>query len=428
MPKQCNATLRIHMTKTVSFWSACVLFLLVMSSASAQQQTQLKHADFVVTDVGGKTVNIQERTVDDIGYSDEEGADTVVYTIHGDIGTFWSAERKLAYVREHDGVYELIYDGNIVAESPHRIEQLGDITSRLAYCEIIEDGGVVRSVAHINNQSYEFTEDICNATTLSGNDLLSYGQAVYINGKRTVHSVKGGKILNAFRYKQSIVYIPTFDTPFETRLMVGPTKLASAPGLEGSIIEAAVQGGKLVYSVYKQDAGWAVIWGGEVVSRWHAYITGFLQNAKKLTYVAATPRGTMLFRGEKVYGVGYDLIRFMHETPKGNIIYVTSKTSQGNDRTQRTILQDVLWFNGTKLVQSLYAQNHFARFAVIADAYPLVVVEGLQGEPQYVWYQGRIGLKGQKILAIAQDGERVALLAEYSDGAREIVYISTEQE
>lgn len=405
--------------------SSCVSLSIV--SCVHAQQPYLKHADFVVTDVGGVPVDIRERTVDDVGdtapLAEEESS-----TILGDIGTFWSAERALAYVRVRGGVYELIHHGEVVVQSPHRIEQLGDITSTLAYCEIVADGSPTKSVAHIKGNSYEFTENICNASTLFRDELISYGQAVYINGKRTVHVVKDGKILDAFRYKQSIVYIPTLNTPFETRLMVGPTKLASAPGFEGSIIEAAVQGGKLVYSIYKQDAGWAVIWGGEVVSRWHAYVTGFLKNAKKLTYVAATPRGTMLFRGDKVYGVGYDLIRFMHETPGGNIIYVTSKTTQGDDRTARTILQDVLWFNGTKLLQSLYAQNHFAKVLVISDAYPLVVVETLAGEPQYVWYQGRIGLQGQHILAVAQDGERVAFLVEYKDFSREIIYISTEQE
>jgi hypothetical protein len=405
-----------------------LVYLCGVTSATAAtvEHTYVKHADFVVTDVGGTQVQMTERTVDDV---QEDGAAAVAdYVISGDIGTFWSVQGKLAYIRERRDGFELLYDGVVVAESPHRIEQLGDITSTLAYCEIVEDEAVTHSVAHIGTHAYTFTENICNASTLSGSELISYGSAVYVNGKRTTYSVKNGTILNAFRYKSSLVYIPSLNNPFETRLMVGPTKLVSAPGLEGSIIEAAVQGGKLAYSIYKPEAGWSVIWGGEVVSRYHAYITGFLKNAHKLTYVAMTPHGALLFRENKVYGVGYDVISYMHETPRGNIIYVTTKTTKENDRTQRSKLQDVLWFNGTKLFQSLYAQNVFAKVVVIADTYPLVIVEGMHGEPQYVWYQGRIGLRGQKVIAAAQAGEKVALLVEYDDSSREIVYIATEQE
>ncbi len=397
-----------------------------ISTAATLEQTYVKHADFVVTDVGGAPIQMTERTVDDIG--EDSAVDGADYTILGDIGTFWSAQGKLAYVREYGDGFELLYDGVVVAESPHRIEQLGDITSTLAYCEVIESDAAVHSVAHIGDHAYEFSENICNASTLSGSELISYGSAVYINGKRTAYAVKNGTILNAFRYKSSLVYIPSLNNPFETRLMVGPTKLVSAPGLEGSIIEAAVQGGKLAYSIYKPEAGWSVIWGGEVVSRYHAYIAGFLKNARKLTYVAMTPQGALLFRDNKVYGVGYDVISYMHETHRGNIIYVTSKTTKESDRTERSKLQDVLWFNGTKLLQSLYAQNVFSKVVVISGTYPLVIVEGIRGEPQYVWYQGRIGLRGQKVIAAAQAGEKVALLVEYDDSSREIVYIATEQE
>ena len=402
-----------------------IFFFCALCSHATAQQTHVKYADFVVTDVSGNPIT--ERRVDDIGEEvtvvSEEGS-----TISGAIGTFWSAAGELAYVRTTDEAYELIYSGSIVAESPHRIEQLGDITSTLAYCEIIEEDGRTRSVAHIGStRSYSFSENICNTSTLSGNDLISYGSAVYINGVKTAYAVKNGIILNAFKYKSSLVYIPSINKPFETRLMVGPTKLTSAPGLEGSIIEAAVQGGKLAYSVFKPEAGWTVVWGGEVVSRYHAYITGFLKNAKKLTYVAMTPQGAMLFRENKVYGVGYDLISFMHETRRGNIIYVTSKTSQEADRTRRTKMQDVLWFNGTKLLQSLYAQNIFAKVVVINETYPLVIVEDISGNPQYIWYQGRIGLRGQKVITAAQAGAHVALLIEHRDATREIVYIAVEQ-
>ena len=403
----------------------CIFALCATGYASAQQ-TYIKQTDFVVTDVHGSPIPTTggEEQIHDA----DTLAESSTYLLSGDIGTFWSAAGKLAYVRERSDAFELVYDNALVAESPHRIVQLGDISSTLAYCEIIEDGTTTRSVAHIGStRSYTFSENICNASTLSGSELISYGSAVYVNGVRTAFSVHQGSILNAFRYKSSLVYIAAHNTPFETRLMVGPTKLASAPGLEGSIIEAAVQGGKLAYSIYRPDAGWSVIWGGEVVSRYHAYVTGFLHNAKKLTYVAMTPKGAMLFRDTKVYGVGYDVISFVHETPRGNLIYVTTKTTQEHNRTARTKLQDVLWFNGTKLLQSLYAQNVFSKVYAIKDAYPLVVVEDISGKPQYVWYQGSIGLRGQKILAAAQAGDQVALLVEQPDMSRNIVYIALEQ-
>lgn len=411
------------MTKVLKLCT--ILLCCTVCTYAAAQQPHVKYADFVVTDVSGHPIT--ERQVDDTGEEVTAVSDGG-YSISGAIGTFWSAAGELAYVRTTDDAYELIYDGSIVAESPHRIEQLGDITSTLAYCEIIEEDGRTRSVAHIGStRSYTFSENICNTSTLSGNDLISYGSAVYINGAKTAYAVKNGLILNAFKYKNSLVYIPSLNSPFETRLMVGPTKLTSAPGLEGAIIEAAVQGGKLAYSVFKPGAGWTVVWGGEVVSRYHAYITSFLKNAKKLTYVAMTPQGAMLFRENKVYGVGYDIISFMHETRRGNLIYVTSKTTQEADRTQRTKIQDVLWFNGTKLLQSLYAQNIFAKVVVIQETYPLVIVEDTSGKPQYIWYQGRIGLRGQKVITAAQAGAQVALLVEHPDMTREIVYIAVEQ-
>ncbi len=407
-------------------WSFAIaaLSLTVSAECALAQQSYIRQTDFVVTDVGGTPI---VNTLDNVAASEPEVSDTA-YSLSGEIGTLWSAAGKLAYVRERGAAYELIYDDALVAESEYPIVQLGDISTTLAYCERIEDGNTVRSVAHIGStRSYTFPEDVCNASTMSGNELISYGSAVYVNGARTIFSVPNGNILSAFRYKNSLVYIAAHNTPFETRLMVGPTKLASAPGLEGSIIEAAVQGGKLAYSIYRPDAGWSVIWGGEVVSRYHAYITGFLQNAKKLTYVAMTPKGAMLFRDTKVYGVGYDLISFVHETPRGNVIYVTTKTTQEHNRTARTKMQDVLWFNGTKLLQSLYAQNVFSKVVVIQDAYPLVIVEDMSGKPQYIWYQGMIGLRGQKVLAAAQAGDRVALLIEHKNLTREIVYIALEQ-
>lgn len=402
--------------------SFCVLGLWNVVYA---QNTSLKHTDFVV--IGDSSAEYTDLNAGDV--AQESATDGGEYIISGDIGTFWSAAGKLAYVRKKSDAYELVYDGYVAAESSHPIVQLGDITASLAYCEVISGERVTGSVAHIGStRSYTFPENICNASSLSGSELISYGRAVYVNGIKSVYAVREGVILNAFRYKNSLVYIPSFNAPFETRLMVGPTKLASAPGLEGSVIEAAVQGGKLVYSLFKPEAGWTVIWGGEVVSRYHAYIIGFLKNAEKLTYIARTPQGVMLFRGNKVYGVGYDAISFMHETPRGNLLYVTTKTSNEQDYTRRKKLQDVLWFNGTKLLQSLYAQNIFAKVVVIADAYPLVIVEDLWGTPQYIWYQGRIGLRGQKVINAAQSGNSVALLIEHKDASREIIYIAVEQE
>lgn len=401
------------------------IFCALYAQYACAQQASIRHADFVVTDVGGVPVVLQERTVDDVTISTPDDATAVIL---GDIGTFWTADKRLAYVRQRGNAYELVYNGEVVVESPYRIEQLGQITSTLAYCEIIDDGTPVKSVAHMGDISYEFPEDVCSRSSLSGNELISFGKYVYVNGKRTSLGNQHGTILDAFKYKSSIVYIPTFTTPFETRLMVGPTKIASAPGIEGAIIEAAIQGGKLAYSIHKPDAGWAVVWGGEVVSRWHAYITGFLQHAKKLTYTAMTPRGAMLFHGNKAYGVGYDEIRFAYETPKGNILYVTSKTSQEFDKTKRTVLQDVLWFNSTKLLESLYGQNIFAKVVVIDGTYPLVVIEDMEGNPQYVWYQGHVGLRGQKVVAVAQDGDSIAMLVRYTDDSQEIVYMQVEQD
>ncbi|MFM2414750.1 MAG: hypothetical protein RI911_443 [Candidatus Parcubacteria bacterium] len=389
----------------------------------------IRTTDFVVTDISGVPVQVHERTLDDIqgetAAEDEE--DAVSAYISGDPGTFWSAAGHLAYVREVGDMYELIYKDKLAVRGPYKIEQLGDISSEMAYCETIVDEEGTRYVAHLRGKSYTFYEPMCKKSVLVGNELISYGKKVYVNGKDSGHAVKTGVIQNAFKYKNSIVYVGTHDAPFETRLVVSGATLTTASGLEGSLLDAAVQGGKLAYSIYKPGAGWAVMWGGEIISRWHAYITAFLPNAKKVTYVATTPRGIMLFRGDKVYGVGYDTVRFMYETPRGNLLYTTSKTSQESDRTRRTVFQDVLWFNGTKLLQSLYAQNYFAKVAVIAKKYPIVVVETITDEPQYLWYQGKIGLRGLHIITLAEDGDRVALLVEHRDKSREIVYIQKEQ-
>ena len=64
---------------------------------------------------------------------------------------------------------------------------------------------------------------------------------------------------------------------------------------------------------------------------------------------------------------------------------------------------------------------------MIGGIYPLVVVETLNDQPQYIWYQGSVGLQGQKIIAVAEASERIALLTEHKDGSREIVYIQKHQ-
>jgi hypothetical protein len=410
---------------------ASMLVLLSVSGfsvASAQASSRIDRTDFVVTDSAGNQMTIQERTADDVLVPTNDEGEQIETRIIGEIGTFWSADHHLAYVRSVGGEQELVYKNAVVARTSGTFEQLGDITSALAYCETTNESGETEYIAYVHKKKYTFKELICTASTLSGDTLISYAKQVYVNGVDSGRGATGsGRVLDAFLYKRSLVYIPTISNPYETRLMVENTELTSAPGVQGSLLDATVQGGKLVYSEYKEGAGWTVIWGGEVVSRYHAYVTGFLKYAKKLTYSAMTPRGVVLFRGNKVYGVGYNTIRFMQETSKGNIVYVTSKTTSEEDQSKRRIMQDALWFNGTKLVQSLYAQNYFAKTILINNIYPLVVVETLSNQPQYIWYQGRIGLRGQKIVTAAEDGARIALLTEHTDGTREIVYIEKEQ-
>jgi hypothetical protein len=393
--------------------------------AAAADEPAVRQTDFVVTDVSG---NVIDPSAASPARSDGVPVAGIPHPL-GLPGTFWSANHKLAYVQLVGDEYQLVYDDEIVARSPNPIEQLGDITNELAYCEYVDTDAHGRVyIAHWRDTEYFFPEPICAHATVSNDTLVTYGSRVYVNGKAVAGSgLSNEHIAKAFFYKKTLAYISTTDTPFETRLILGGKVISRAAGEQGVLLDAAVQKGRLSYSIYRPDIGWAVMWGGDVVSKWHAFVSSIADATSDITYVAKTPKGTMLFRGNKAYGLGYDTVRFSEEGARKDMYYITSKIADVAPDQEHAVLQDVLWKNSTKLVQSLYAVNYFSQFYLIGGTRPLVVVETMDDRPQYVWYEGRIGLRGLHITAVAEAGNRIAFAVVHDDGERVIAYINKEQ-